>query len=73
MANIDEDSIPFKDVVKIFQFPNIDLAKTIMIDHRFPSLFFAKGNALPIFEYIATDDNDNSEKSLPWAIDILKE
>ena len=73
MVIIEEDSIPFKDVAKIFQFPEINLSKTVMIDHRFPSLFFAKTNALPVFEYIASDDNDHSEKSLPWIMDILRE
>lgn len=64
MLNLDEPEIPFKDVAKIIQFPEINLKRTLIIDHRFPSLFFSRSNAYPVFEYIASDDNEHSDESL---------
>lgn len=72
MVFIDEPSIPFKDVVKCVHFGQLDMSRTLIIDHRFPSLFFAKKHAFPVFEYIASDDFDHTENSVPWILETLK-
>jgi hypothetical protein len=72
MLFINEPSIPFKDVAKVIQLPGLDMARTIIIDHRFPSLFFAKSNAFPVFDYIASDDNEHTEDSLNVAEQYLR-
>ena len=54
----------FKDILKSPFIKGIDVNKTVLIDHRFPSLYFSKENALYVPQYNAVNDFESSDYSL---------
>lgn len=63
----------FKDLLKSPFIKGIDHNKMVLMDHRFPSLYFSKENCLYIPQYTAVNDLESRDFSLTEPLFTLQQ